>query len=97
MLTGIHPLDQGIPWALIVILFFALASASQRRGGRRDQWKERMEQMREHRERREAEEQAFRGQVLAALRKQNEIAEKQTALLEQLVGAGTVKSLDTEE
>ncbi len=85
-MLSIHPLSEGFPWVLLIVLFFALASKAQRGGtGRREQWKARMEEMRARQERREAEESAFRDSVLAALRRQNEIAEKQTALLEQLV------------
>ena len=96
MFIPIHTLDQGFPWALLIILFFSLAAASQRRGGGREQWKARMEEMRARHERREAEEQAFREQVTSALKKQNELAEKQLALLEKLTG-GTPVTTETEE
>ena len=86
MLTPFHLLDQGFPWALLIILFFSLAAASQRRGGGREHWKARMEEMRARHERREAEEQAFREQVISALKKQNELAEMQLVLLEKLAG-----------
>jgi E3 ubiquitin-protein ligase DOA10 len=77
--------EKSFPWMIFVVAFIVLTCVSERRGRRGESWGKMREQFRERAQRRDAENQAFREQLLGEMRRLNESSERQNALLAQLM------------